>query len=157
MNVHEFQGKSLLKAYNVDIQEGFVAESPEQAITVARQLKEKTGSDYYVVKAQIHAGGRGKGGGVKLAKSVEEAGRLAGQILGMQLVTPQTGPEGKKVNRVLIAQDVYYKGETEPKEFYISLLLNSDSGKFIFLYSPKEECQLKRLLKKHLIGSIRKR
>ncbi len=74
MNVHEFQGKSLLKAYNVDIQEGFVAETPEQAITVAKQLKEKFGSDYFVVKAQIHAGGRGKGGGVKLAKSVEEAG-----------------------------------------------------------------------------------
>ena len=82
MNVHEFQGKSLLKAYNVDIQEGFVAETPEHAITVAKQLKEKFGSDFFVVKAQIHAGGRGKGGGVKLAKSVEEAGKLAGQILG---------------------------------------------------------------------------
>ncbi len=148
MNVHEFQGKSLLKAYNVDIQEGFVAESPEQAITVARQLKEKTGSDYYVVKAQIHAGGRGKGGGVKLAKSVEEAGRLAGQILGMQLVTPQTGPEGKKVNRVLIAEDVYYKGETEPKEFYISLLLNRDSGKFIFLYSPEGGMSIEEVAEK---------
>src|SRR5665811_1117490 len=103
MNVHEFQGKSLLKAYNVDIQEGFVAETPEQAVTVAMQLKEKFGTEFFVVKAQIHAGGRGKGGGVKRARSVEEAGKIAGQILGMQLVTPQTGPEGKKVRRVLIA------------------------------------------------------
>jgi succinyl-CoA synthetase beta subunit len=137
MNVHEFQGKSLLKAYNIDIQEGFVAETPEQAVTVAKQLREKLGSDFFVVKAQIHAGGRGKGGGVKLAKSVEEAGEIASKILGMQLVTPQTGPEGKKVNRVLVAQDVYYKGESEPEEFYISILLNRNSGRYIFMYSPE--------------------
>jgi succinyl-CoA synthetase beta subunit len=137
MNVHEFQGKSLLKVYNVDIQEGFVAETPEQAVMVAEQLREKFGSEFFVVKAQIHAGGRGKGGGVKLAKSVEEAGNLASQILGMQLVTPQTGPEGKKVNRVLIAQDVYYKGESEPKEFYISILLNRNRGRYIFMYSTE--------------------
>ncbi len=137
MNVHEFQGKSLLKAYNVDIQEGFVAETAEQAVMVATQLKELFGSDYCVVKAQIHAGGRGKGGGVKLAKSAEEAGRIAGQMLGMRLVTPQTGPEGKKVKRVLIAQDVYYKGESEIKEFYISLLLDRNTGRYIFMYSPE--------------------
>jgi succinyl-CoA synthetase beta subunit len=148
MNVHEFQGKSLLKAYNVDIQEGFVAETPEQAITVAKQLKEKFGSDYFVVKAQIHAGGRGKGGGVKLAKSVEEVGKLARQILGMKLVTPQTGPEGKKVNRVLIAQDVYYKGDADPEEFYISLLLNRDSGKYIFLYSPEGGMSIEEVAEK---------
>jgi len=137
MNVHEFQGKSLLKAYNVDIQEGFVAETAEQAVMVASQLKELFGSDYCVVKAQIHAGGRGKGGGVKLAKSAEEAGRIAGQMLGMSLVTPQTGPEGKKVKRVLIAQDVYYKGESELKEFYISLLLDRNTSRYIFMYSPE--------------------
>jgi succinyl-CoA synthetase beta subunit len=148
MNVHEFQGKSLLKAYNVDIQEGFVAETPEQAVTVAKQLKELFGSDYFVVKAQIHAGGRGKGGGVKLAKSVEEAGVLAGKILGMQLVTPQTGPDGKKVNRVLIAQDVYYKGESEPKEYYVSILLNRDCGKYIFLYSPEGGMSIEEVAEK---------
>ena len=136
MNVHEFQGKSLLKAYNVEIQEGFVAETPGQAVMVAKQLQEKFGSAFFVVKAQIHAGGRGKGGGVKLAKSAEEAGEIAGKMIGMQLVTPQTGPEGKKVKRVLVAQDVYYKGETEHKEFYISLLLNRSKGRFIFMYSP---------------------
>lgn len=137
MNVHEFQGKSLLKIYNVDIQEGFVAETPDQALMVANQLKEKFGSEFFVVKAQIHAGGRGKGGGVKLAKSIEEAGSLAGQILGMQLITPQTGPAGKKVNKVLIAQDVYYKGEFQTEEFYISILLNRNSGKYIFMYSTE--------------------
>ncbi len=137
MNVHEFQGKSLLKTYNVDIQEGFVAETPDQAVIAAEKLKENFGSDYFVVKAQIHAGGRGKGGGVKLAKSIEEAGKIAGQILGMQLITPQTGPEGKKVSKVLIAQDVYYKGESEPKEYYISILLNRNTGRYIFMYSPE--------------------
>ena len=148
MNIHEFQGKSLLKAYNVDIQEGFVAETPEQAVTVAKQLHEKFGSDFFVVKAQIHAGGRGKGGGVKLAKSVEEAGRIAGQILGMQLITPQTGPEGKKVNKVLIAQDVYYKGESQTEEFYISILLNRNTGKYIFMYSTEGGMSIEEVAEK---------
>ena len=137
MNVHEFQGKSLLKAYNVDIQEGFVAETPEQAIIIAKQLQEKFGSGYFVVKAQIHAGGRGKGGGVKLAKSLQDVGTITRQMLGMQLITPQTGPEGKKVNKVLIAQDVYYKGEYDTEEFYISILLNRDKGRYIIVYSPE--------------------
>jgi succinyl-CoA synthetase beta subunit len=136
MNVHEYQGKSLLKAYDVEIQEGSVAETPDQAMIVARQLREKLGSEFFVVKAQIHAGGRGKGGGVKLARSVEEAGKIAGAMLGMNLITPQTGPEGKRVNKVLIAQDVYYKGESEHKEFYISLLLDRSIGRYIFMYSP---------------------
>jgi succinyl-CoA synthetase beta subunit len=148
MNVHEYQGKSLLKAYNVDIQEGFVAETPDQAVMVAEQLKEKFGSDFFIVKAQIHAGGRGKGGGVKLAKSVGEAGKISSQILGMQLVTPQTGPEGKKVNRVLIAQDVYYKGESEPKEYYISILLNRNSSRNIFMYSPEGGMSIEEVAEK---------
>jgi succinyl-CoA synthetase beta subunit len=136
MNIHEFQGKSLLRAYNVDIQEGFVAETPDHAVMAAGQLREKFGSQYFVVKAQIHAGGRGKGGGVKLAKSIEEAGIIASKMIGMKLVTPQTGPEGKRVNRVLIAQDVYYKGESDIKEFYISILLNRNSGRYTIMYSP---------------------
>jgi succinyl-CoA synthetase beta subunit len=148
MNIHEFQGKSLLKAYNVDIQEGFVAETPEQAVTVAKQLHEKFGSEYFVVKAQIHAGGRGKGGGVKLAKSLDDVARISGQILGMQLITPQTGPEGKKVNKVLIAQDVYYKGASERKEFYISLLLNRNSSRNIFMYSPEGGMSIEEVAEK---------
>ncbi|MCJ7448282.1 MAG: ADP-forming succinate--CoA ligase subunit beta [Bacteroidales bacterium] len=148
MNIHEFQGKSLLRAYNVDIQEGFVAETPEQAVMVAGQLKEKFGSEYFVVKAQIHAGGRGKGGGVKLARSAEEAGRLAEQMIGMQLITPQTGPGGKRVNRVLIAQDVYYKGESEPKEFYVSILLDRSKGRYIILYSPQGGMSIEEVAEK---------
>ena len=148
MNVHEFQGKSLLKAYNVDIQEGFVAETPAQAVTIAKQLKEKFGTGFFVVKAQIHAGGRGKGGGVKLAKSIEDVGNLASQMLGMQLVTPQTGPEGKKVNKVLIAQDVYYKGESEHEEFYISLLLNRSNGRYIVVYSPEGGMSIEEVAEK---------
>ncbi|NSW93380.1 MAG: ADP-forming succinate--CoA ligase subunit beta, partial [Bacteroidales bacterium] len=137
MNIHEFQGKALLKAYNVDIQEGFVAETPEQAMLVAQQLQEKTGQGLFVIKAQIHAGGRGKGGGVKLARSVEEAGEVASGILGMQLITPQTGPMGKKVHKVLVAQDVYYSGPSEKKEFYVSILLNRSTGRHIVMYSPR--------------------
>lgn len=138
----------MLKAYNVDIQEGFVAETPEHAVTIARQMQEKYGSVFFVVKAQIHAGGRGKGGGVKLARSVEEVETLTKQMLGMQLVTPQTGPDGKKVNKVLIAQDVYYKGESETKEFYISLLLNRDSGRYIVMYSPEGGMSIEEVAEK---------
>jgi succinyl-CoA synthetase beta subunit len=148
MNIHEFQGKSLLKAYNVDIQEGFVAETPAQAITVAKQLHEKFGSDFFVVKAQIHAGGRGKGGGVRLAKSVNEVGLIASQILGMQLVTPQTVPEGKRVNKILVAQDVYYKGESPTEEFYISILLNRKTGRYTFMYSPEGGMSIEEVAEK---------
>jgi succinyl-CoA synthetase beta subunit len=148
MNIHEFQGKSLLKAFNVGIQEGFVAGTPDQAIMVAGQLKEKYGSDLFVIKAQIHAGGRGKGGGVKLARSVVEVGSIAGAILGMQLVTPQTGPAGKRVNRVLVAQDVYYSGESEPLEFYISILLNRDRGRYVLMYSPDGGMDIEQVAEK---------
>jgi succinyl-CoA synthetase beta subunit len=137
MNIHEFQGKSILRAYDVDIQEGFVAENAHQAVMVAEELEKKFGSKFVVVKAQIHAGGRGKGGGVKLAKSTAEAGEIAEKIIGMQLITPQTGTKGKKVNKVLIAQDVYYKGETDIKEFYISILLNRNTSKYVIMYSTE--------------------
>ncbi|MDH3712010.1 MAG: succinate--CoA ligase subunit beta, partial [Cyclobacteriaceae bacterium] len=98
MNIHEYQAKDLLKNYGVRIQEGIVADNPEKALEAAKQLHAETGTNWYVVKAQIHAGGRGKGGGVKLAKSLDEVKTLSEQILGMQLVTHQTGPEGKEVH-----------------------------------------------------------
>ncbi len=148
MNIHEFQGKSLLRAYGVDIQEGFVAETTDQAIMIAKQLQEKLGTQYFVVKAQIHAGGRGKGGGVKLARSVEEAGIIAGQMLGMTLVTHQTGPAGRRVNKVLIAQDVYFKGLTEPDEYYISILLNRKIGKYVIMYSPEGGMDIEQVAEK---------
>jgi succinyl-CoA synthetase beta subunit len=148
MNIHEFQGKSLLRTYGVDIQEGFVAETADQAKMIAKQLQEKFGTRYFIVKAQIHAGGRGKGGGVKVARSVEEAGTIAGRMLGMTLVTPQTGPAGKKVNRVLIAQDVYYKGPFETKEYYISLLLNRKTSRYVLMYSPEGGMDIEQVAEK---------
>jgi succinyl-CoA synthetase beta subunit len=136
MNLHEYQGKELLKKYGVKIQEGIVAATAAEAVEAARQLKEKYNSDWCVVKAQVHAGGRGKGGGVKLAKSPEQAGEIAGQMLGMRLVTPQTPPEGKLVRKVLVAQDVFYPGPSEPKEFYISILTDRGRGANVIIYSP---------------------
>lgn len=148
MNIHEYQGKSILKAYNACIQEGFVAGTPEQAVMVAKQLQEKFNTQWFVIKAQIHAGGRGKGGGVKLARSVEEAGKIAGELLGMTLVTPQTGPNGRKVSKVLVAQDVYYKGPSEIKEFYISILLNRRSGRYLLMYSPEGGMDIEQVAEK---------
>jgi succinyl-CoA synthetase beta subunit len=131
MNIHEYQGKSVLKKYGVRIQEGLVADTPDKAVEVARELSQQTGTKWYVVKSQIHAGGRGKGRivgteqrGVALAKSVEDVRTISKNILGKVLVTHQTGPDGKRVNKVLIAEDVYYPGPSEPKEYYLSILLD---------------------------------
>src|SRR5665213_2116247 len=137
MNIHEYQGKAILKSFGVRVQEGIVADTVEQATDAAKKMKEEYGSDWVVIKAQIHAGGRGKGGGVKLAKNLDEVKEKAGAILGMHLVTPQTGPEGKLVGKVLVAQDVYYPGETPTKEFYISVLLDRAKGRNIIMYSTE--------------------
>lgn len=137
MNIHEYQAKEILKSYGVAIQEGVVVSDSNNTETSVKELKEKTGTDWVVVKAQIHAGGRGKGGGVKLAKNMDEAKQRVSDILGMQLVTPQTGPEGKKVNKVLIAQDVYYPGASEPKEYYMSVLLDRALGKNVIIYTTE--------------------
>ena len=115
MNIHEYQGQQILKKYGVRVSEGIVAHTPEEAVEAAKKLQEQTGTDKWVVKAQIHAGGRGKGGGVKVAKSLEEVKDLADRIIGMQLVTHQTGPEGKKVHKVLIAQNVFYPAIRNPR------------------------------------------
>ena len=136
MNLHEYQGKELLKTYGVKIQEGIVAHNAGEAVAAAHKLKELYNSGWCVIKAQVHAGGRGKGGGVKLAKSPEQAGELAGQIIGMMLKTPQTPPEGKLVRKVLVAQDVFYPGASEPKEFYISILTDRGRGGNVIIYSP---------------------
>lgn len=137
MNIHEYQGKSILKSFGVAIQEGIVVETPDQAVEAAKELKLKYNSDWVVVKAQIHAGGRGKGGGIKLAKNLDEVKEKASQILGMYLITPQTSAKGKLVNKVLITQDVYYKGTSEIKEFYMSVLLNRAKGRNIIIYSTE--------------------
>ena len=137
MNIHEYQGKAILKSFGVRVQEGIVADTAEQAVEAAKKLKVDYNSDWVVIKAQIHAGGRGKGGGVKLAKNLEEVREKAGHIIGMQLITPQTGPEGKLVSKVLVAQDVYYPGESETKEFYVSVLLDRSRGRNIIMYSTE--------------------
>lgn len=153
MNIHEYQGKSILKSFGVAIQEGIVADTPEQAVEAAKELQKQTGTSWWVVKAQIHAGGRGKGGGVKLAKSLDDVKEKASQIIGMQLITPQTGPEGKKVNKVLVAQDVYYPGENKTAEFYMSVLLNRQTGRNIIMYSTEGGMDIEEVAHKtpHLI------
>ena len=137
MNIHEYQAKEILKSYGVAIQEGIVIDKTEDAIKAGAELREKTGTDWMVVKAQIHAGGRGKGGGVKLAKNDEELQQVVNDILGMTLVTPQTSKEGKLVKKVLLAQDVYYPGANEPDEYYMSVLLDRSTGKNVIIYTTE--------------------
>jgi succinyl-CoA synthetase beta subunit len=148
MNLHEYQGKEILKSFGVAIQEGIVAETPADAVAAAKKLTETTGTQWWVVKAQIHAGGRGKGGGVKLAKNIQELEEKASQIIGMNLVTPQTGPQGKKVNKVLIAQDVYYPGPSKTAEFYMSVLLNRQSGRNVIMYSTEGGMDIEEVAEK---------
>ncbi len=137
MNLHEYQGKEILSNFGVRIQRGIVAKSAQDAVTAAKQLTAETGTSWYVIKAQVHAGGRGKGGGVKLAKNLQEVEAVAGNIIGMNLITPQTSAEGKKVHQVLIAEDVYYPGESETSEFYMSVLLNRAKGRNMIMYSTE--------------------
>ncbi|MDJ1469309.1 ADP-forming succinate--CoA ligase subunit beta [Cytophagaceae bacterium DM2B3-1] len=149
MNIHEYQGKDILKSYGVRVQEGIVVNTPDEAVEAARQLHEKTGTNFYVVKAQIHAGGRGKGGGVKVAKNFEEVREKAKNILGMQLITHQTGPEGKKVHKVLIAQDVYYPGPSEPKEYYLSILLDRGKSCNVIMASTEGGMDIEEVAEHH--------
>jgi len=137
MNLHEYQGKEILSSFGVRIQRGRVAHNHKEAVDVAKQLATETGTGWWVIKAQIHAGGRGKGGGVKLAKSLAEVETISENIIGMMLKTPQTPPQGKKVNQVLIAEDVYYPGDNEPEEYYMSVLLNRETGKNMVMYSTE--------------------
>lgn len=137
MNLHEHQAKELLKKYGATIQEGIAAESVEDAVKAGVELTAQTGTQWYVVKAQVHAGGRGKAGGVKLAKNADELKQKASEILGMTLITPQTGAQGKVVHRILVAQDVYYGDQTKIKEFYLSILLDRASKKNVIIHSTE--------------------
>ncbi|SDR67301.1 ADP-forming succinate--CoA ligase subunit beta [Christiangramia echinicola] len=137
MNIHEYQGKEILSSFGVRIQRGTVARNAKEAVDAAKELTEKTGTGWHVIKAQVHAGGRGKGGGVKLAKNLKEVEEIAGDIIGMNLVTPQTSAEGKKVHQVLVAEDVYYPGDKEPEEYYMSVLLNRATGRNMIMYSTE--------------------
>lgn len=144
MNLHEYQAKELLKKYNVPVQEGIPVDTPEKAEEAYKQLKVQTGNNFAVVKAQIHAGGRGKGKivgteqrGVAVGKSAEDIKNIAGNIIGRTLVTLQTGPAGKLVSKVLVAQDVYYPGPNPTKEFYLSILLDRTKGQNVIMYSTE--------------------
>lgn len=144
MNLHEYQAKELLKRYKVPVQEGFACSTAHEAEEAYRQIKNEFGSSFAVVKAQIHAGGRGKGAikenginGVKVGKNLEEVTDYAKKILGGTLVTLQTGPAGKVVNKVLVAQDMYYDGPSERKEFYLSILLDRATGQNVIMYSTE--------------------
>ena len=137
MNLHEYQAKELMKKFGAKIQEGIMVESPEDAVDAAKKLTEETGTSWHVIKAQVHAGGRGKAGGVKLAKNLADVNAIASDILGMTITNRQTGPNGKLVRKVLIAQDVYYPGESETKEFYVSILLDRNTGENVFIYSTE--------------------
>ncbi|WP_435416208.1 ADP-forming succinate--CoA ligase subunit beta [Polaribacter aestuariivivens] len=137
MNLHEYQGKEILSSFGVRIQRGIVASSHKEAVDAAKQLTAETGTGWHVIKAQVHAGGRGKGGGVKLAKNLQEVEKIADDIIGMMLITPQTSAEGKKVHQVLVAEDVYYPGSSEPEEYYMSVLLNRATGKNMIMYSTE--------------------
>ena len=137
MNLHEYQAKEILNGFGVRIQRGYVANTPDIAVEKAKQLNKETGTDFFVIKAQVHAGGRGKGGGVKLAKSIDDVHEISDKIIGMNLITPQTSAEGKKVHQVLVAEDVYYPGENEVEEYYISVLLNRSTAKNMIMYSTE--------------------
>ncbi len=144
MNIHEYQAKQILKSFGVAIQEGIVADSPESALQAAKDIQAQTGSGWVVLKAQIHAGGRGKGKiegseqrGVALAKSLDDVTTIASNMLGKTLVTIQTGQKGKKVNKVLVAQDVFYPGASEPKEYYMSVLLDRAKGQNVIIYTTE--------------------
>ena len=149
MNIHEYQGKDILKRYGVRVQEGIVANTPEEAVLAAKQLTTETGTSWHVIKAQIHAGGRGKGGGVKVAKSLDQVRDLAKDIIGMQLVTKQTGAEGRKVHKVLVAQDVYYPGASEPQEFYMSVLLDRAVGQNVIIYTTEGGVDIEEVAENH--------
>lgn len=156
MNIHEYQGKEILKKYGVAVQRGIVADTPDNAVNAAKELQAETGTKWFVVKSQIHAGGRGKGTvketgskGVVLAKGINEVHDKVKAILGGTLVTIQTGPEGKKVNKVLVAEDVYYPGETEPKEYYMSILLDRSKGCPVIMASTEGGMNIEEVAETH--------
>src|SRR5690625_5988226 len=152
MNLHEYQAKQILNSVDVKRQRGEEAQTPEEAVEAAKENTKETGSEWHVIKAQVHAGGRGKGGGVKIAKNLEEVEKIAGDIIGMDLITPQTPPEGKKVHQILIAEDVYYPGENEPEEYYVSVLLNRATGRNMIMYSTEGGMDIETVAEETQIG-----
>lgn len=157
MNLHEYQGKEVLKRFGVAVQEGIVATTLEEAVDAWNKIREATGTEFVVIKAQIHAGGRGKGGGVKLAKNLDQLKEHAGNIIGMMLKTPQTpggmeGP-GKLVRKVLIAEDSYRLGFDQCKEFYMSILMDRERKCNVIIYSTEGGMDIEKVAEEtpHLV------
>lgn len=148
MKLHEYQAKAILKASGVPIPAGQMVLTPEEAVTTAKRIMTETGTDKIAVKAQIHAGGRGKGGGVKIASNLEDVKKYAENILGMTLITHQTGPEGKLVNKLLIEQGIYYAGPSPVLEFYMSILLNRSTGKDVIIHSQEGGMDIEEVAEK---------
>ena len=148
MNLHEYQAKEILSSHGVRIQRGRIIEKVDQINSVTEKLIDETGTSFFVIKAQVHAGGRGKGGGIKLAKNIEEVKLHASNILGMNLITPQTSSDGKKVNQVLIAEDVYYPGDSEIKEIYVSILLDRSNSQNMIVYSNEGGIDIEEVAEK---------
>ena len=156
MNIHEYQAKEILKKYGVAVQNGYVAETAEEAKAAAEKIKTESNSDWCVVKAQIHAGGRGKGKiqgteqrGVQVAKNADQAAEIAKNLLGGTLVTIQTGPSGKLVSKVLVAQDVFYPGANEPKEYYMSVLLDRQTKQNVIIYTTEGGMDIEEVAENH--------
>ena len=156
MNIHEYQAKEILKKYGVAVQNGYVAETAEEAKAAAEKIKTEYNSDWCVVKAQIHAGGRGKGKiqgteqrGVQVAKNADQAAEIAKNLLGGTLVTIQTGPSGKLVSKVLVAQDVFYPGANEPKEYYMSVLLDRQTKQNVIIYTTEGGMDIEEVAENH--------
>lgn len=153
MNLHEYQGKALLKSYGVKIQEGILCVTPDEVFEAANRLRTERNSEGCVVKAQVHAGGRGKGGGVKFAPTPEKAREKGQDILGMMLVTPQTSATGKLVRKVLVCEDVYGPGATEPKEYYVSVLMDRAKKCDVIIYSTEGGMDIEKVAEEtpHLV------
>ncbi len=150
MKLHEYQAKDILKRYGIEVSEGVVSDNLQEVMEKSKSLYPNfTGNEIYVVKAQVHAGGRGKGGGVKLAKSYEELRTVASNILGMTLITPQTGPEGVKVHKVLVTPDAFYPGPSKPKEYYISITLDRQISKDVIIASSEGGMDIEEVAEKH--------
>lgn len=150
MKLHEYQGKEILKQFGIPVSEGIVASSVDEVMANYKSLYPTDSPDnFYVVKAQVHAGGRGKGGGVKVGKGVDKLRENAEKIIGMQLVTPQTGPEGVRVNKVLVTADAFYPGPSQPKEYYFSITLDRAVSKDMIIASAEGGMDIEEVAEKH--------
>jgi succinyl-CoA synthetase beta subunit len=149
MNIHEYQGKSILRMHGVKVPGGMIASTANEARLAAEKVQIETGTNTWAIKAQIHAGGRGKGGGIKIAKTLDEVEKCASEILGMTLITAQTGPLGKVVHKVLVEQGIYYPGDNPIEEYYISVLLDRFIGRNVIVYSREGGVDIERTAEKN--------